>query len=232
MTSPVFLDLSAIKQDVSVEAVSRYFGGRDYKLSEKSSERILQGIKDAVDRTAPQAIYQIFGVSQILPDNALQLDNGVELKLPLCLTNLESGSVAAVVGTLGNALEDYCRELAGKGAIYRSTLLDAVGTVLLDLLSEKICDILKTIGKEDDLFTGKRFAPGINGYPLEQQYLLFRLVDHKSIGVSLNSSAVMIPTKSISFFLVMTKSTPNLEARHKCCECHMLHCQFRLNILQ
>lgn len=232
MTSPVFLDLSAIKQDVSVEAVSRYFGGRDYKLSEKSRERILSGIKDAVDRTAPQAIYQIFGISQILPDNAVQLDNGAELKLPLCLTDLESGTVAAVIGTLGSELEDYCRELAGRGAIYRSTLLDAVGTVLLDLLSEKICNILETIGKEDALLTGKRFAPGINGYPLEQQYLLFRLVDHGPIGVSLNTSAVMIPTKSISFFLVMTKTAPNLEARHKCCECQMLHCQFRLNVLQ
>lgn len=229
MTSPVFLDLSAIKKDVSVEAVARYWGGSGYKLPEKSRERVLQGIEDATDLTAPQALYQLFPVSRTIPGNSVQLDNGMELKLPLCLTDLETSSLAAIIGTLGNSLENRCRELARKGEIYRSTLFDAVGTVLLDLLSEKICDIIEKEGEGDGLVTSNRFAPGINGYPLEQQHLLFRLVDHQAIGVFLNSSAVMVPTKSISFFLMMTKTASNVNALHKCSECKLYHCQFRLD---
>lgn len=231
MTNQVVLDLSDIKREVSIEAVARYFGGREYKIPEKSRGQILQGIEEAVTIAAPRAIYQLFTVSRKIPEYGVALDNGLALKLPMCLTDLETGSVAAVIGTLGNGLEDHCRELARTGEIYRSTLFDAVGTVLLDLLSEKISGRVQQESKIDGLETGKRFAPGINGYPLEQQHLLFRLVDHQSLGVFLNSSAVMVPTKSISFFLMMTKTGLNIKAEHKCGECEMSHCQFRLTSL-
>lgn len=229
MTSSVPVDLAVIKEDVSFEAVARYFGGSGYKPPEKTRERILRSLETASDLTAPQAVYRLYAIRRIIPGEGVQLDNGAELKLPLCVTDVQTRFAAAVIGTLGGGLENGCRKLAKAGELYSATLFDAIGTAMLDLLSEAICDLLQRQCKENGLTAGKRFAPGINGYPLEQQRQLFRLVDHNSIGVSLNSSAVMVPTKSVSFFLMMTGTSPDARAVHKCSECEMLHCQFRMN---
>lgn len=232
MISSLILEIAAIKEDVSVKAVARYFAGSHYKISEKTRERILHGIAAASDFTAPQAVYQLFAVSRTIPGEGVQLENGLHLKLPLCCMDSQIQLVAAAVGTLGDGLEKHCRKLAQNGQIYESTLFDAVGTAMLDLLSEKICDMVERVCGVDGLTIGKRFAPGINGYPLEQQYLLFKLVDHKSIGVFLNASAIMAPAKSISFFLMITDDACDVKAEHKCMECKMFHCQFRTNSLQ
>jgi hypothetical protein len=232
MTSSLSFDLTAIKKNVSLEAVARYFGGSDYKLSGKTRERIAPSIFAAADLTVPRAVHQLIPVCRTNRGGGVRLENGLDLKLPFCFTDSEARLVAAVIGTLGDGLEKHCRKLAKRGAIYTSTLFDAVGTAMLDLLSEEICNMLQRECNGDGLMIGKRFAPGINGYPLEQQRLLFQLVDHKSVGVFLNSSAVMVPTKSISFFLMMTEATSGVEIEHKCGECKMFHCQFRMNSLQ
>lgn len=229
MTSSSCFDLTAIKKNVSLEAVARYFGGSDYKISGKTRVRIAQSIEAAFDLTVPRAALQLFPIGRTTREGGARRENGLDLKLPLCFTDSEIGLAAAVIGTLGDGLEKHCRELAKRGEIYTSTLFDAVGTAMLDLLSEEMCKMLQRECSGEGLTVGKRFAPGINGYPLEQQRLLFQLVDHKAIGVFLNSSAVMVPTKSISFFLTMTKAASDIEVDHKCSECKMFRCQFRIN---
>ena len=157
----------------------------------------------------------------------MYLYNGLQLIVPDCFDDLGTRLVAISIGTLGEELERQCRSLAKSGEIYESTLFDSVGTTMLDLLSEKISDTIANSCKNDGLLKGERFSPGLDGYPLEHQRLLFDLADNDSVGVSLNSSNIMIPTKSVSFFLVLTK-TPPKQTKNKCNSCRMRNCQFRL----
>jgi hypothetical protein len=78
-----------------------------------------------------------------------------------------------------------------------------------------------------NLYPGCRFAPGLNGYPLERQSLLFELVDAGQIGVELNQACIMAPAKSISFFQLLSDAFIGRHVENKCEHCHLAGCQFR-----
>ena len=232
MTASQVFDFSFVKTDISVETVARYFGGSRYTINEKTSARIHRCINAACKLVYPKATYTIFPVSSIIPGKEIVLEDGLRVLLPECFDAPGTQLIAAIIGTLGERLEKECRELAGNGEIYESTLFDAVGTVMLDLLSAKICAIIEKVGSKDGLVKGARFAPGIDGYPLEQQHLLFKIADNESVAVFLNSSAIMVPTKSISFFMVLTDTLGKKETKNKCGLCRLQNCQFRKVVIK
>lgn len=220
--------LSSVFSEVSIESVARYFGGNRYTPDEKTAARILRAINVAADLAAPQAIYHLFKVSQTIPGEQLILENGTVISLPDCLETSGACLVGVAIGTLGAGLEEHCRSLAADGDIYLSTLLDAIGTTMLDLVSERICKDIAERCKHSELLRGPRFAPGIDGYPLENQRVLFELTDHTSAGVSLNASSIMVPAKSISFFQTLTKTSRSEKPKNKCSQCRLPNCQFRV----
>ncbi len=220
--------LSSIKSDVSVNSVARYFGGNNYIADKKTIERIHGAIDEASSLISPRGTYTLCSVSKMKPGEEMILENGSRLSLPECFADPGTRLIAAAIGTLGDKLEKQCRQLADGGQIYESTLLDSVGTAMLDLLGERISNAIEQDGKRIGLAGGLRFAPGLEGYPLEQQQLLFQIADNESAGVFLNSSAIMIPTKSISFFLMLTATVLKNKETNKCNSCRLVGCRYRI----
>lgn len=135
--------------------------------------------------------------------------------------------LAAVLGTLGPGLERRCRELSGQGCLFQATLLDAVGTAMLDRLGIHLRRRLQREAAQTGRFLGPRFSPGLGSYPMEAQTLLHRWSGAESLGVTLNASFILEPVKSISFFSLISSTPGPAPARNKCSECSLRHCQFR-----
>lgn len=228
MTANRVPHLSSVKDDVPIESVVRYFGGNKYTPDTATIDRIRHCIEIASELVDIKATYSLFPVSTITSLKEVILENGLRLNLPECFADPGVKSVAAVIGTLGEGLEEYCRDLANNGKIYESTLFDAVGTVMLDLMSDKTCEAIAQVSHQYGLVKGARFAPGIDGYPLEQQRQLFQMADNESVGVFLNSSAIMVPTKSISFFVMLTKTAGKDQPKNKCSSCRLPNCKYRI----
>jgi hypothetical protein len=228
MTAIKIPGLSSIKKDLPIDSVARYFGGTGYKADAATRDRIRRAIDLASELVSPQGTYTLCSVAEISPGVQIFLENGSGLFIPECFVDQGVRLVATAIGTLGGSLEKQCRQLAGEGQIYESTLLDAVGTAMLDLLGEKISRTIAQDGHRLGLFKGQRFGPGLDGYPLEQQKILFGIADNESVGVLLNSSAIMVPTKSISFFLMLTKTVQKNEVTNKCNSCRLTGCKFRM----
>lgn len=222
---------SIAEAEISIESVARYFGGRTgYKPNPKTADKIRCAIGAACDLVTPKVTHTVLPVASVIPGKQMILDNGLKLVVPDCFDDEDTRLVAASIGTLGEELEQKCRDLASSGKIYESTLFDSIGTSMLDLLSEKISDTVENMYKIDGLVRGERFAPGLDGYPLEHQQLLFEMTDSHSVGVSLNSSNIMLPTKSVSFFMVLTETAPKKHTKNKCNSCRMGDCQFRITV--
>lgn len=220
---------SIIETEISIESVARYFGGRTgYKPNQKTADKIRRAIGAACDLVTPKVTHTVLPVASVIPGKQMILENGLKLVVPECFVDEDTRLVAASIGTLGEELEQHCRDLASSGKIYESTLFDSIGTSMLDLLSEKISGAIADMYKSDGLLRGERFAPGLDGYPLEHQQLLFEMTDSHSVGVSLNSSDIMTPTKSVSFFMVLTETAPKKHTKNKCNSCKMGDCQFRI----
>ena len=146
---------------------------------------------------------------------------------PLPLMQLPSRCFAVYLATLGPDLETTCRKLADRNRMYQAMLLDAVGTAMLDALGRIVEQAVASKAQALGLYANCRLGPGLNGMTLESQALLFHLLDSHRTGVQLNPSYVMMPSKSISAFVLFGESERNGADRDKCSRCNLTDCMFR-----
>lgn len=103
--------------------------------------------------------------------------------------------VIVFAATVGLALDRLIARY-GTRTPSRAVMLDAVGVERVEALCDTFChDMEKLSGKE----LAPRFSPGYGDLPLEFQREIFRALDaSRRIGVSLNESLLMSPSKSVT----------------------------------
>lgn len=79
----------------------------------------------------------------------------------------------------------------------KAHLLQAIGVERIEALCDAVCE---EIGS-----TKTRFSPGYGDFALEKQKEIFTLLDCKKIGLSLNDSLLMSPTKSVTAIVGIEK---------------------------
>ena len=157
----------------------------------------------------------------------LLLEDGTELRSETLRQRLAGAeSVLAVVGTIGNELEDS----AESHGLEQRLILDALGTAGITALTESILYDTRTRAKQQGLEVTRALNPGMKGWELaEGQTQIFALVDRRAVGVSLNSTFMMTPRKSVSF-LVGIGSTVK-EGPRTCEECGAAaHCRHKTQL--
>ena len=81
----------------------------------------------------------------------------------------------------------------------RALVLQALGAERVEALCDAFLSDLKPFYREAGLSMRPRFSPGYGDLPLEVQKDFFALLDcHRKIGLSLNDSLLMSPTKSVT----------------------------------
>ena len=135
--------------------------------------------------------------------------------------------VALSVCTIGPLLEEKVSEYSSAGELTRGLILDAAGSVLAeavcDYANEKIC--AEAAGRS--LYTTCRVSPGYGRWKIEEQKVLFGLMPADSIGVTLTKSFMMIPRKSVSFAVRLTRERPTGRPGSPCALCGREDCEFR-----
>ncbi len=135
--------------------------------------------------------------------------------------------VAVSICTIGSPLEDRVSEYSTAGELTRGLILDAAGSVLAeavcDYANEKIC----VEAARRSLYTTCRVSPGYGRWKIEEQKVVFDLLPGDSIGVSLTKSFMMIPRKSVSFAVRLTRERPTGQPGSACALCGREDCEFR-----
>lgn len=113
----------------------------------------------------------------------------------------------------------------GKTHSFKCALLQAVGAVYAESLCDRFCEDLqkKYAGK----FLRPRFSPGYGDFPLSVQRDFFRLLSPEKIGVTLNESLIMSPSKSVTAVVGMG-SAPCRSGGKGCLSCEKTDCAFRI----
>lgn len=109
----------------------------------------------------------------------------------------------------------------------KALIANAYGAERIENLCDTFCaDIKNTVAKEN-LFITRRFSPGYGDFPLEAQSEIFNLLDcSRQIGVSLNDSLLMSPSKSVTALMGLKNEKCENKAL-KCGECSNKDCEFR-----
>lgn len=108
-----------------------------------------------------------------------------------------------------------------------AVVAQAIGTAAI----EAWCNLLCQRFAEQEALKGNylrpRFSPGYGDLPLEMQKHIFRVLDcPRKIGVSLNESLLMSPSKSVSALIGISKQNSNCLASG-CEACKNTECEFR-----
>ena len=128
--------------------------------------------------------------------------------------------------TLGVGIE---RLIAKYSAVSpaKALLFDAIGTERIEALCDAFCEDMKT---ELQTAAQPRFSPGYGDFGLSFQKDIFALLGcEKRIGLTITSSLLMSPSKSVSAVMGLCAKGGNAP-QHKCARCTNTDCAFRRNV--
>lgn len=151
-------------------------------------------------------------------------------------------TVILFVATVGVEID---RLIAKYGRISpsKALLFQAIGAERIEALCDVFCE---EIAREKGVALKPRFSPGYGDLPLKIQKDIFQILDcAKKIGVSLNDSLLMSPSKSVTAFAGIVESESITESMNhrktveiqettdinqkkmKCAACNKTDCQYR-----
>lgn len=87
----------------------------------------------------------------------------------------------------------------GRVSPAKALLLQAIGAERIEALCSTFCSYIRQDAENRGLRTSTRFSPGYGDLPLELQRDIFRVLDcPRRIGLTLNESLLMSPSKSVT----------------------------------
>ena len=108
----------------------------------------------------------------------------------------------------------------------RALMLQAVGTERVEALCDAFCSDISRQARAEGRFTRPRFSPGYGDLPLELQREVFRALDcPRKIGLTLNDSLLMSPSKSVTAIVGLGDAPCG--AGGGCAACDREDCGFR-----
>lgn len=109
----------------------------------------------------------------------------------------------------------------------RVVVIQAVATAFLEDFCNEQCEQIKREWQEKGFYTRPRFSPGYGDFPLEcQSSLLNSLKADKRLGIHLTDSLLMVPSKSVSAVIGLSKKTYLCEVAG-CEVCTKKDCAYR-----
>lgn len=175
---------------VELSEVLRYAGHRGGEITAPLQLLLEESVREAL----PQLQYRVVWREMPLPLTHFSTEARVamEERLSGCCSVL---LFAATVGVgMDRLIARYSRTRPAKAG-----LLDALGSERVEALCDAFCTEIATEKQGEGLVTTPRFSPGYGKLPLAAQRELITLLDApRKIGLALNESLLMSPTKSVT----------------------------------
>jgi hypothetical protein len=189
---------------IEVDQVLRAQGADPAKIRERSP-RLVDTAEKAIDMGAPllepKVLYQEFEVDSLRHER-FKLSGGGTLSGKLISQHMAPAEkMVAILCTVGSKLEEYSsKEMASNPVL--GLALAGVGSAAVELIANNVCAEIEHQYTEDGLQATIPLSPGMVGWTVEEaQPQIFNLLNGEDVGVSLTSSYVMIPRKSLTMVL-------------------------------
>jgi hypothetical protein len=132
-------------------------------------------------------------------EDSIQCDSlrlGTERVIAPLLKNAET--LAIFVATAGPRLEEWASQLIRSDDVITGYIADTMGSEVAEHAAEYVQVKLTGTAAHYGWKTTNRYSPGYCGWPTSDQHILFSLLPQQFCGIRLNSSALMVPLKSVS----------------------------------
>lgn len=237
-----YIDPSKIPP-VNEREVWRYAGylGKIDEMEQELQETFMQVKKELAKAFSYKVCYRIMDISW--QDDMPDLPFPYESKdLAKCIKG--SSKILMFAATIGLEIDRYIARYQ-RVSPAKALLMQAYGAERIESLCDLFCsDMRETLAAEGLIMT-PRFSPGYGDLPLQAQVDFFKLLDcSRQIGISLNSSLLMTPSKSVTAIMglgeakelcaetagidmVLSGEQIDPYAGHKCDRCTKIDCEYR-----
>ena len=166
-------------------------------LDTKIEDAIQKQIENGYSLIYPSAIYNTYH------------SNSKVKEIFLCskkVTGLldKSSAFTLLAVTIGKKLEEEVNKLK-KSDLTSAFILDSVGSEAAEQCANFVSSIIKEEASKDDCRLSMRISPGYGDLPMDVSGKILDLLEGKKIGVSIKSSGILIPRKSITGVQVWLK---------------------------
>lgn len=198
--------------------ILRYAGAK--KDSPEISELIKSCIEEVKDKLTYKVCYGVFPVS--VKGNMVDLSFMKTESNSLAKNLVRCRSTILFSATVGIEIDRLISRY-GRISPSRALIFQAIGAERIESLCN---EFTKFIQKEYGA-TVPRFSPGYGDFRLEVQKDFFRVLEPgKRIGLTLNESMLMTPTKSVTAIIGITDSNCE-ESNYNCKDCNKTDCMYR-----
>lgn len=152
---------------------------------------------------------------------------GMEIVSADLQKNLEDcEEVFLFAATLGPG-PDFLIRRASAQRMSDAVIYQAMSAEMIESYCDEICAQLRQEAAKEGLYLRPRFSPGYGDLPLDMQKDLLRILDApKKIGLTLTDSLLMMPSKSVTALIGLTKK-PQPDHEKDCRVCPKTDCEFR-----
>lgn len=138
----------------------------------------------------------------------------------------DADRILLLAATLGAGADRLIRRFAAAGETAKAAAAQALGAAAIEGYCDELCAEIAEKEEKRGYYLRPRFSPGYGDLPLEAQRDFFKLFDiTKRIGVTLTDQCMMLPTKSVTAFVGLSK-TPSC-AKLGCETCPDTACAYR-----
>jgi len=192
-----------LRLDYSDEVLRRQgLGGRSRVRPE--IKKVITELLAEVEKESllePAVAYEYYPITAMDSDR-ISLEGGKAIEGPLLPATLpEAKELIVLIGTIGPELEKRVTEYTKSGGALRGTVLDGIGTAAVDRLIPEAMKLIAAEVATRGYEISSPVNPGMPGFPMTEQWNLLELAPAQEIGVSLSSSGVLVPRKSISMVI-------------------------------
>lgn len=179
---------SAKYEQFNLKEISRYAGGlKDEKL-------ILSCLEEVSNKLVYKVCYRKFSLKT--NGNTLDMDFTQVASVDLAKTLQNCDGIILFAATVGIEIDRLIFKY-GKISPLKALVFQAIGAERIEWLCNQFC---KDLAKDENVTP--RFSPGYGDLPLEVQKDIFSALNcEKNIGLTLNDSMLMSPTKSVTAFV-------------------------------
>ena len=232
--SEVFSATPCIVDDVSEPIdrgeVLRYLG---YPVDVLPQPQILESIDRWIGEAA--ALAKTWAVSMVFPVAAVEsrrlvLETSVgSVAFRGAIGEFLGASqyIAAFIATAGPDIEQAASKLLAEGDELAAMVLNAVGAERAEAAEAAAAALLRSRAASVDFALTLPYSPGYCGMALTEQRTLFSLFEDVELRVSLTSSCMMRPIKSISGLIGIGPSADVKDLGSPCERCELHTCAMR-----
>lgn len=209
---------------INKKEVERYLGYGKNNPDERTTELIEECIRQIEKIAQPRSIYRIFDLK--LKEDQIEAA-GMKMQSRNLAKNLRgSEKIVFFAATLGNE-PDILMNRYSRLQISKAAVLQAVGAAAIEDYCNQCQKKIEEQAAAEGFYVRSRYSPGYGDLSLTYQAEFLRVLEAtKKIGIVLSEGGVMIPEKSVT--AVMGLSREQTRCHIEGCEsCENKNCAYR-----